>query len=126
MLLPSVIINRMVKYSQDALDATFAALADGTRRAILARLSRGQASVGELAAPFAISLPAVSKHLGVLENAGLLVRIRDGRVRRCHLIGAPLREARDWISTYRRFWEDRLDALAGALEEEQEEDGYTQ
>lgn len=108
----------MVKYSQDALDATFTALADPTRRAILARLARGEASVGELAEPFEMSLPAVSKHLRVLENAGLLLRQKDGRVRRCHLIGAPLGEAADWISRYRRFWEDQLESLARYLEEQ--------
>ena len=110
----------MVKYSQQALDTTFAALSDPTRRAILARLALGEISVSDLARPFEMSLPAVSKHLSVLENAGLVSREREGRVRRCRLTGAPLREAADWISTYRRFWEEQLDALARYLEEQQE------
>jgi DNA-binding transcriptional ArsR family regulator len=109
----------MVKYSHQALDATFAALADPTRRAILARLALGELSVSDLARPFEMSLPAVSKHLSVLENAGLVSREREGRVRRCRLTGAPLRGAADWISTYRRFWEEQLDALARYLEEQQ-------
>jgi len=109
----------VVKYSQQALDATFAALADPTRRAILARLALGEVSVSELARPFEMSLPAVSKHLSVLEDAGLVSRERQGRVRRCRLTGVPLRAAADWISTYRRFWEERLDALARYLEEQQ-------
>ena len=113
----------MVKYEQgpasDALSATFAALADPTRRAILARLALGEASVGELAEPFAMSLPAVSKHLKVLAGAGLVDRTREGRVRRCHLAAAPLSDVADWISRYRRFWEDRFDALARYLEDEQ-------
>ena len=92
----------MVK-SAATLDATFAALADPTRRAILARLALGETSVGELATPFAMSLPAVSKHLGVLEGAGLLTRERDGRVRRCRLEPGPLHSAADWIAQYRRF-----------------------
>lgn len=101
------------------MSTTFAALADPTRRAILARLALGEASVGELAQPFAISLPAVSKHLKVLAGAGLVNRTREGRVRRCHLAAGPLSEASDWISCYRQFWEDQLDALARYLENEQ-------
>lgn len=112
----------MVKYSNQALDATFAALGDPTRRAILARLALGEVSVGDLARPFEMSLPAVSKHLSVLENAGLVRREREGRVRRCRLTSAPLSEAADWISTYRRFWEGQLDALARYLEEQQDEE----
>ena len=106
----------MVKYSEANLDATFSALADGTRRAILARLSLGEAQVNELAAPFDISLPAISKHLGVLERAGLITRKKDGRIRRCHLDASPLMEAASWIETYRRFWESKLDSLARFLE----------
>lgn len=106
----------MVKYSDHQLDGVFAALADPTRRAILARLAEGEASVGDLAAPFAMSLPAVSKHLGVLERAGLLAREKDGRVRRCRLEPAPLRGAADWIGAYRRFWTGRFDALARHLD----------
>ncbi len=101
----------MVKRSAK-LDATFAALADPTRRAILARLSRGDTSVGELARPFDMSLPAVSKHLRVLERAGLLTQDRQGRVRLCRLRAAPMRTAADWIDRYRGFWTRQLDALA--------------
>ncbi len=115
---PGYIFNQMVKYSEEALDTTFMALADPTRRAILARLALGEASVGELAEPFEISLPAVSKHLGVLEGAGLLTRAKDGRLRRCRLEGAPLALAADWISRYRRFWEERFESLASYLEEQ--------
>lgn len=107
----------MVKYQDNDLDVTFAALADPTRRAILARLATGDASVGELAEPFAMSLPAVSKHLGVLEEAGLLTRQKDGRVRRCHLEPEPMRHAAQWIEQYRQFWESQLDSLARYLEE---------
>ena len=100
----------MVK-SQRALDATFAALADPTRRAIVGRLAHGPASAGELAGPFDVSLPAISRHLRVLERAGLLVREREGRLHRCRLGPAPLDEAAKWIGRYRRFWEQQLDAL---------------
>lgn len=107
----------MVNYYPDDLDHTFAALADPTRRAILARLASGEASVGELAAPFEMSLPAVSKHLRVLVRAGLLAQTKDGRVRRCRLVPDPLREAQDWIDHYRRFWEQQFDALESYLQE---------
>lgn len=105
----------MVKHNTQ-LDLTFAALADPTRRAILSRLTEGDVSVGELAQPFEISLPAVSKHLRVLERAGLLVQDPQGRVRRCRLQAAPMREASDWIHRYRRFWTRQLDALAEFVE----------
>lgn len=87
------------------------ALSDSTRRAILARLAQGDALVTELAEPFDMSLPAVSKHLGVLERAGLVQRQKDGRIRRCSLKAAPLKEASDWIDVYREFWETQLDSL---------------
>ncbi|MFZ1060496.1 MAG: metalloregulator ArsR/SmtB family transcription factor [Candidatus Rokuibacteriota bacterium] len=106
----------MVNYVSGSLDATFAALADPTRRAILERLARGESSVTELAEPFDMSLPAVSKHLGVLERAGLLARERDGRVHRCCLAGGPMRDAARWIARYRIFWERQLDALAEHLD----------
>jgi DNA-binding transcriptional ArsR family regulator len=93
----------------DTLDRTFAALADPTRRAILARLASGQASVTELAAPFAMSLPAVSKHLKVLERAGLVARGRRAQWRPAQLQAEPLHEVADWLADYRRFWEERLD-----------------
>ncbi len=109
------------------LDATFAALADPTRRAILARLSSGEASVGELAEPFDMSLPAVSKHLKVLEAAGLLERRRDGRSFICRMQADPLDDAREWIERQRAFWEGSLDSLAGYLaanpESESNDDG---
>jgi DNA-binding transcriptional ArsR family regulator len=100
------------------LDATFAALADPTRRAILARLASGEASVTELAAPFAMSQAAVSKHLKVLERAGLVSRGRDAQRRPCRLEARPLAEATEWLAEYRRFWEgsfERLDALLDEL-----------
>src|SRR5262245_22427945 len=95
----------------DRLDATFAALADPTRRAILARLARGEASVTDLASPFKMSLPAVSKHLKVLERAGLIARVRKAQWRPCRLRAGPLREAAGWVEPYRRFWEQSLDRL---------------
>jgi DNA-binding transcriptional ArsR family regulator len=103
----------------EQLDTTFAALADPTRRAILARLRHGDATVAELSAPFVISQPAVSKHLKVLERAGLISRARDAQRRPCRLEAAPLREAVDWLANYRDFWEEsyqRLDALLGELQ----------
>jgi DNA-binding transcriptional ArsR family regulator len=106
----------------DPLSATFAALADPTRRAILARLARGEASVGELAAPFSISQPAVSKHLKVLEKAGLVTRGRAAQSRPCKLNAARLREVSDWLETYRRFWEESFDRLDAYLAELQKGD----
>jgi len=105
----------------NALDHVFAALADPTRRAILARVARGEATVGELAAPFAMSRPAISKHLDVLERAGLVHRVPDGRVNRCRFDAEPLRTAEAWMAEYRLFWEGQLDALARYLETETEE-----
>ena len=99
-----------------SLDTTFAALADPTRRAILARLALGEATVNELAAPFAISLPAVSRHLKVLERATLIVRRTDRQHRRCRLNGASLAAASDWLDFYRRFWNANLDRLADHLD----------
>jgi DNA-binding transcriptional ArsR family regulator len=99
------------------LDATFAALSDPTRRAILARLARGEARVTELARPFNVSLPAISKHLRVLERAGLLTQKRDGRMRQCRLQAGPMRSAARWMDRYRCFWERQLDALAAFAEE---------
>jgi DNA-binding transcriptional ArsR family regulator len=99
------------------LDATFAALSDPTRRAILARLSSGEASVLELAAPFAMSQPAISKHLKVLERAGLISRGRDAQRRPCRLEAAPLEEANAWLERYRQHWEQSFSQLDGLLEE---------
>ena len=107
------------------LDTTFAALADPTRRAILARLANGEATVTELAAPFAISLPAISKHLKVLERAGLILRGRDAQRRPCRLRAAPLGDAAEWLGDYRRFWEesfDRLDEYLQVLREREKND----
>jgi DNA-binding transcriptional ArsR family regulator len=101
------------------LDATFAALSDPTRRGILARLAQGEASVSDLAAPYDISLPAVSKHLRVLERAKLVARRKDGRVNRCRLVAQPMMDAARWIERYRQFWEQQFDALARFLEESQ-------
>ena len=101
--------------SADQLSATFAALADPTRRAILAHLMSGEASVNELAEPFEISLPAVSKHLKVLERAGLITRSREKQWRPCRIHAAPLKGAADWIENYRMAWERRLDRLHGYL-----------
>jgi DNA-binding transcriptional ArsR family regulator len=111
---------------QAQLDATFAALADPTRRAILARLVSGDVSVKELAAPFAMSQPAISKHLKVLERAGLIVRSKQAQLRPCTLKAQPLKDAADWIEHYRRFWEqslDRLDEYLKALQAKEKKRG---
>ncbi|MBC7901467.1 MAG: winged helix-turn-helix transcriptional regulator [Saprospiraceae bacterium] len=105
------------KKAQDNLSVTFAALADPTRRAILARLQSGEASVTELAEPFAMSMPAVSKHLKVLENAGLIARGREAQWRPCRLEAGPIKEIADWTEHYRRFWDERLDRLDEYLKE---------
>ena len=108
------------------LDTTFAALSDPTRRAILARLTKGEATVTELAAPFAMSLPAISKHLRVLERAGLILRGRDAQRRPCRLRAAPLGDAAAWLGDYRQFWEEsfvRLDEYLQVLREREENDG---
>jgi DNA-binding transcriptional ArsR family regulator len=101
----------------DHLDTTFSALADPTRRAILTRLARGEASVMELAEPFAMTQPAISKHLKVLERAGLIARGRDAQRRPCRLVASPLRDASSWIERYREFWESSFDALDDVLED---------
>jgi DNA-binding transcriptional ArsR family regulator len=105
---------------QDQLSSTFAALADPTRRAILARLAQGETSVTELAKPFNMSMPAVSKHLKVLERANLIVRGRDAQWRPCRLDAGPLRDAASWIDEYRRFWEEKLDRLEDYLRQRKE------
>src|SRR5246500_5695153 len=103
--------------STDCLDATFAALADSTRRAILARLASGEASVTELAAPFDMTLPGISKHLKVLERAGLISRGREAQWRPCRLRAAPLKDVARWLEHYRRFWEGSFDRLDDYLQE---------
>jgi DNA-binding transcriptional ArsR family regulator len=107
----------------DPLSATFAALADPTRRAILARLAAGAATVKELSAPFAISGPAVSKHLRVLERAGLIARGRDAQWRPCRLEAAPFKEVTEWAESYRRFWDESYERLDGYLQTLTEREG---
>jgi DNA-binding transcriptional ArsR family regulator len=109
----------------DRLSHTFAALSDPTRRAILARLALGETSVSELAEPFAMSLPAVSKHLKVLERAGLITRGRDAQMRPCKIEASALKEADDWLEEYRRLWEQRLDRLEDYLQTLQAADAKT-
>src|SRR5580693_4354029 len=108
--------------SSDNLSTVFAALADPTRRAILGRLATGETSVNELAAPFRMSLPAVSKHLKVLARAGLITRSRVAQVRPCRLKAAPLKEAVDWLEHYRRFWEQSFDRLDEYFQELQKKE----
>ncbi|MGO4211987.1 ArsR/SmtB family transcription factor [Terriglobus sp. 2YAB30_2] len=106
----------------DHLSTTFAALADPTRRAILAKLASGEASVSELAEPFSISMPAITKHLKVLENAGLISRTRSAQFRPCRLEAAPLKEIAGWVEEYRRFWAESFDRLEAYLAEVQAEE----
>ncbi len=105
----------------DKLDAAFAALADPTRRAILARLAQGERTVNELARPFDMTLPAISKHLRVLEDAGLLSRGKEGRKRPCRIQARPLKDVADWLEHYRRLWDERLDRLDAYLRDVQKE-----
>jgi DNA-binding transcriptional ArsR family regulator len=116
----------MVKYSDETLDRTFAAIADPTRRALLARLGERQLSsrqegisVSELAQPFAMSLPAIMKHLDVLSDAGLVARVKTGRVVACRLTARPMAQAMQWLNRYQRFWSEQLDRLAAFVEEEE-------
>jgi DNA-binding transcriptional ArsR family regulator len=113
----NLLVMQPVGYEQAGLDATFAALADPTRRAILARLASGEASVSELGEPFAMSQPAISKHLKVLEKAGLIARGRDAQRRPCRLEAQPLAVANAWLEKYRGLWEARFEKLDGLLEE---------
>jgi len=106
----------MVNYMPVSLDSTFSALSDPTRRAIVQRLASGRATVKELASPFRISLPAISKHLKILERAGLLTRTKDGRTHHCELNVTPLQEANDWLVWHQQFWEQRFDALEKYLQ----------
>ena len=108
--------------SSEHLNATFSALADPTRRAILARLASGETSVSELAEPFEMSLPAISKHLKVLQRAGLIERSREAQWRPCRLAPAPLKDASEWLDRYRRFWEESFDRLEDYLRELQKRD----
>ena len=113
----AVIINHMVNYSASSLDSVFGALADPTRRSILELLSRAECCVGDLASRFSISLPAISRHLRVLEKVGLVARRRDGRLHHLRLEARRMQEASDWISQYREFWEDQFSSLARYLEQ---------
>ena len=108
--------------SPEQLNTTFAALADPTRRAILARLASGEKFVTELAEPFEMSLPAISKHLKVLERAGLIARGREAQWRPCRLAAGPLKDAADWLDHYRRFWDESFDRLEEYLRELQKKD----
>jgi DNA-binding transcriptional ArsR family regulator len=109
----------MVKYRDPALDRTFAALADPTRRALLAQLGTQQSlSVSELAKPFPVSLPAIMKHLDVLSDAGLIARSKTGRTVACRLTAEPMEQAMDWLNRYQRFWSEQLDRLAAFVEED--------
>ncbi len=101
----------MVNYPVDTLDPVFAALADPTRRAILARLFEGEATVTEVAEPFTTSLPAVSRHIRVLEVAGLVARRREGRIHHLHLVASPLKNAAEWLERYHQFWETQFNSL---------------
>lgn len=112
-----MVMQTIEQLETEQLDATFAALADPTRRAILERLRAGEATVTELAAPFAMSQPAISKHLKVLERAGLISRRRDAQRRPCRLQAAPLQSATDWLAEYRGFWEESYQRLDAVLDE---------
>lgn len=111
-----------MKHHPDPLSTAFAALADPTRRAMLAKLCEGEATVNEIAAPFDLSLPAISKHLKVLEGAGLVSRGRNAQYRPCRLEAGPLKEVADWVERYRRFWEGSLDRLDDYLKEIQKKE----
>ena len=115
---PYVILNHMVNYLDTALDSVFSALADPTRRGVLAALASGRRPVTLLAHPFELSLPGFMKHLRILEDAGLVEREKQGRVVTCTLSAEPLRNAAEWIAFYQQFWEARLDALSRYLEKE--------
>lgn len=118
------IIHYMVNDSSDRLDTVFLALSDPTRRAILQRLAQGEASGTQLAQPFSISVPAISKHLHVLERAALIVRRKEGRVHRFRLSVTSIKEAATWLDQYQHFWETQLDELATYLEATSEEDKF--
>jgi DNA-binding transcriptional ArsR family regulator len=115
-----LILNLMVKYTDEGLDAVFAALADPTRRGILESLSGGELAVSELAAPHDMSLPGFMKHLRVLEDAGLIERSKEGRVVSCELSAAPMQAAAAWMSRYEKFWTEKLDSLARYLYQQEE------
>lgn len=113
----------MVNYSEEGLDKTFNALASPIRRGILARLAQGWAGVSELAEPYDVSLPAISKHLRIMEEAGLIERHKVGRVHYCRLVPGPMENASEWLNFYRPFWEARLQSLADFIESGEDEGG---
>jgi DNA-binding transcriptional ArsR family regulator len=113
-----IIFNQVVERAPESLNRVFFALSDPTRRAILARVAEGEETVTAIAAPFALSLAAVSKHIRVLEEAGLLKRSKRGREHRLRLVAEPLRDAADWVNRYRKFWARQLDRLAQHLEQQ--------
>lgn len=112
----------MVYYST-TLDHTFSALSDPTRRAIISKLAEGEIPIMEIASPFDMSLPAVTKHIRILEEAGLVIRRKQGRVRYCRLNAKPLRAAAKWLAFYQKFWDAKLDSLANFLESDSDQDG---
>lgn len=112
-------LNDMVKYD-NTLDNVFSALSDPTRRAILTRLSQGEHTVSELAEPFDMSLPAISKHLRILEKSGLIHRRKEGRTHYLSLLASPMQTASEWLQNYRQFWDDSFDALAQLVEERED------
>jgi len=112
--------------TKQQLDRVFFALSDGTRRGILARLAQGSTTIGELAAPFEISKPAISKHMKILENAGLIARTITGRQHQCTLTTAGLKTAEDWLNFHREFWESRFDAMSDLLQKEESRYGSKQ
>jgi DNA-binding transcriptional ArsR family regulator len=124
MYFPNWLINHTVYYkvSTAQLNATFSALADPTRRAILSRLTKGEASVTDLAKPFEMSMPAITKHLKVLERAGLIARGREAQWRPCRIVAKPLADANEWLEGYRRFWEKSFDRLDEYLLEMKKEE----
>ena len=118
----STIVHHMVNCKDDQMDAVFSALADSTRRGMVAQLSGGPASIGELGRPYPITKPAVTKHVKILERAGLVERQKDGRVHRCTLNKEPLKKAEKWIEQQRKFWEASLDSLADYLNQQTEKE----
>lgn len=118
-IIAATILNHMVNHSEQ-LDLTFAAISDPTRRRILSQLAEGEAAIMDLASPHSMSLPAISKHIRVLEKAGLLTRTKKGRVNYCYLNAQPLKDAGKWLVFYQRFWNTKLNALEKFLEESPE------
>lgn len=116
------IVHRMVNYTDGQMDAVFTALADSTRRGMVAQLSSGSATIGELGRPYPITKPAVTKHVKILERAGLIQRQKNGRIHRCTLNKEPMKQAEEWIERHRKFWETSLDSLADYLNQQTEKE----